>query len=603
MNADKIDTQNGGNILVPSSNDNQEIDNGFLLAAQSYREKGWSIIPLQACEKVPDLRTWTSFQETAASEETISRWWEAKSNRNVGIVTGQVSGLIVLDVDGSDGEESLAMLGQVPTTPTVRTARGHHYYFKHPGGKLPIFAGRRPGIDFRGDGGYIVAPPSVHPDGSIYEWVVSPNDTPLADAPDWLLELVAEKGRPSGSGGRDLRSSVNDNESAGPQINYLGNGTFENVEMVYPGNVHGMELLLTAKAAYWNHHHYRDDIRTLLMSRSTAIEAVVNLAFEALARSEQGANWDRDQECETVTKMYDDAVNNWSAEWEAGSSSAKQGTARAQLIELTDGFEVWHTPNQEPFIKVPVGSHHENLRIDGNSFSYWLSREHYGRHKTSPSRQALEEATHQIIGHARFDGAEAPVHLRLGEHQGSIWIDLGNEDWSAVKVTSNGWRVFADAPIHFRRTAGMESLPIPVAGGSLDDLRPFLNVGTEDQFKFLVGWLLGALRPTGPFPILVINGEQGSGKSTLARVMRMLVDPNTLPIRSKPRGEQDLYIAANNGWVISLDNLSSVNDWLSDCLCRLATGGGFSTRKLYSDDDEILINVTCPIVINGIPDL
>ena len=118
-----------------------------------------------------------------------------------------------------------------------------------------------------------------------------------------------------------------------------------------------------------------------------------------------------------------------------------------------------------------------------------------------------------------------------------------------------------------------------------------------------MGWLLGALRPTGPFPILVINGEQGSGKSTLARVMRMLVDPNTLPIRSKPRGEQDLYIAANNGWVISLDNLSSVNDWLSDCLCRLATGGGFSTRKLYSDDDEILINVTCPIVINGIPDL
>lgn len=79
-----------------------------------------------------------------------------------------------------------------------------------------------------------------------------------------------------------------------------------------------------------------------------------------------------------------------------------------------------------------------------------------------------------------------------------------------MEVTSSGWRVFTDAPIHFCRTAGIQPLPIPVAGGPLDDLKP---VGTEEQFMFLVGWLLGALRPTGPFPILGINGELGSGKS------------------------------------------------------------------------------------------
>lgn len=126
--------------------------------------------------------------------------------------------------------------------------------------------------------------------------------------------------------------------------------------------------------------------------------------------------------------MYDGAINNWSAEWEVGSSSAKQNTARAQLIELTEGFEVWHTPNHELFIKVPVGSHRENLRVGGRGLELWLRRACYKRYQSSPAKQALEEAISHIGALAHFDGAEAPVHLRVGKHQGSIWVDFGNED-------------------------------------------------------------------------------------------------------------------------------------------------------------------------------
>src|SRR5262249_56994604 len=113
-------------------------------------------------------------------------------------------------------------------------------------------------------------------------------------------------------------------------------------------------------------------------------------------------------------------------------------------------------------------------------------------------------------------------------------------------------------------------------------------VKDERDWALVVGWLLAALRGTGPFPVLAIGGEHGSGKSSVAKVLRALIDPNQSWLRSEPRDARDLAISARHGYVIVLDNLSSIQSWLSDCLCRLATGGGFSTRELYTDDDEII---------------
>lgn len=118
-----------------------------------------------------------------------------------------------------------------------------------------------------------------------------------------------------------------------------------------------------------------------------------------------------------------------------------------------------------------------------------------------------------------------------------------------------------------------------------------------------MAWLVAALNPSGPYPILILQGEQGTGKSTVARVLRLLVDPSTAPLRTVPREERDLMIAASNSWVISFDNLSGIQQWLSDALCRLATGGGFATRELHTDNEEILFDATRPIILNGIDDI
>lgn len=167
------------------------------------RELGFSVFPLQARSKKP-VGSWKEYQTTLATPAQCVAWETAYRYNpyNVGIATGSVSGCFVLDVDGEQGRETLAKLiaehGELPHTPTARTGKGQHYYFRYPAGyTVRNLAGRSvhgevlPGIDHRGNGGYVVAPPSIHPNGSVYEWIISPWDAPMAEAPLWLLELVA----------------------------------------------------------------------------------------------------------------------------------------------------------------------------------------------------------------------------------------------------------------------------------------------------------------------------------------------------------------------------------------------------------------------------
>jgi len=102
----------------------------------------------------------------------------------------------------------------------------------------------------------------------------------------------------------------------------------------------------------------------------------------------------------------------------------------------------------------------------------------------------------------------------------------------------------AAPPIRFRRAPGMLPLPVAARGGSISALRPFLNVRTTNDFVLAVAWLLAALRNCGPYPVLVLSGEQGSAKSTAAAMLRALVDPNTAPLRALPRDERNLSIAS-----------------------------------------------------------
>jgi hypothetical protein len=284
------------------------------------------------------------------------------------------------------------------------------------------------------------------------------------------------------------------------------------------------------------------------------------------------------------------------------------------VADTAEAVELFHDPGQIAYATMPVGDHRETWPLQTKGFRQWMARRYYEQHLKTPNTQALVDATNVLAGAAIYDGPEYQVSLRLAEHAGTIYLDLCNERWEAVAIDRDGWRVVSNPPVKFRRTRAMAPLPIPVPGGSLTELRAFLNLpkppehaagddGDDREWILTVAWLIAAFRPHGPYPVLVILGEQGSAKSTEQGVLRALLDPNTSPIRSLPRTERDLMISANNSWCLAFDNLSHLADWQSDALCRISTGGGLATRELYSDLDETILDVQRPIILNGIEEI
>ena len=135
--------------------------------------------------------------------------------------------------------------------------------------------------------------------------------------------------------------------------------------------------------------------------------------------------------------------------------------------------------------------------------------------------------------------------------------------WRVIHVHADGWDVIKNPGLKFIRHPGMEALPIPEPGGKLSELGNFVNA-TGPDLLLVTAFLIMSFHPTGPYPVLLLHGEQGSCKSTCARVLRELVDPNSAPLRSRPRTDRELAISADHSWLISFDNLSTVSDWFSD---------------------------------------
>jgi hypothetical protein len=241
--------------------------------------------------------------------------------------------------------------------------------------------------------------------------------------------------------------------------------------------------------------------------------------------------------------------------------------------------------------------------IRSKRFRSWLRRGYYEATGEAASAPAVRSALDHLEARAQFDGPERAVCIRTAEHAGRIYLDLADEHWRAVEIGPDGWQVIGSPPVRFRRPAGMLTLPLPEPGGSIEALNSFLNLPSPNDFVLIVAWLLGALRSGGPYPLLAISGEQGSAKTVLSKLLKALIDPNTAPVRALSREQRELMIAANNSYLLAFDNLSGLPHWLSDALCRLATGGSFAVRQLYTDDEEILFEASRPILLNGIEDV
>ena len=327
-----------------------------------------------------------------------------------------------------------------------------------------------------------------------------------------------------------------------------------------------------------------------VLERLAAMKKDDRAAFEALRAQLKSAG------CR-VTAL-DEAIAE-----ESGDVGGRWPTQADILIDLAQTAELFHAPDGTGFADLDINGHRETWPIRTKGFRRWLARRFFEATQGAPSSEALQSALNVIEAKAHFDAPERVVHVRVGGLDERLYLDLGDATWRAVEIDAAGWRVIDNAPVRFRRAAGMQSLPVPVAGGSIEILRSFLNVQSDNDFVLVVAWALAVLRNRGPYPVIVLSGEQGSAKSTFSAILRALLDPNTAPLRALPREDRDLFIAASNGHVLAFDNVSSLPGWISDTLCRLATGGGFAVRQLYTDQDEVLFDAARPVILNGIEDM
>jgi hypothetical protein len=277
------------------------------------------------------------------------------------------------------------------------------------------------------------------------------------------------------------------------------------------------------------------------------------------------------------------------ADSRAGGRDQDGASTATELVALaTDRYELAMSATGEPFAVARAGHGPYlagMLRGGQASLRAELAAGYARKTGRVPASSALADALNVLEGIA-IDRPPVPLALRVARHQAGLVLDLGDPAGRVVVLTSGGWEVAERSPVLFRRTKLTGILPEPERGGRLEALRELGLVNlSESTWPLAVAWLVAALVPDIAHPIPLLVGEQGTGKSTTARLLSRLVDPSPAELRSAPRDLEQWAVAAAGSWLVVLDNISGIPDWLSDALCRAVTGDGMVRRRLYENDD------------------
>jgi hypothetical protein len=237
-------------------------------AARTLATKGLSIFPCQPGAKTP--ATPNGLLAATTDPENIKQWWSANQDYNIGIATGETSGVWVLDIDGDEGEATLRALetehgALPPTVEAITGGGGRHLYFRLADEPISNSAGKiGPGIDVRGDGGYVLAPPSLHPCGGRYQWSVD-SAAEFAAAPDWLTAKLAHhaagKGKPLEEWHRTLTSPIPNGQRNTTLASICGRLIFHGLDLI-----EARDLLACVNAARCDPPLPDDEINALIIS-------------------------------------------------------------------------------------------------------------------------------------------------------------------------------------------------------------------------------------------------------------------------------------------------------------------------------------------------
>lgn len=251
------------------------------------------------------------------------------------------------------------------------------------------------------------------------------------------------------------------------------------------------------------------------------------------------------------------------------------------------------------------------MPLRSRPFREWLANLLWQSEEKAVGMQALYSALNILVAKANANGKKVTLYNRVARFGDEIWIDMTDDGWRAIKVTGQGWDIWPrqltheellkeledpankdqpDVPLVFKRYNHQQALPEPVKGGDPWKIFEFLNIDPKDDANRLVllCMIISYLIPTISHPVHVVSGHQGSAKSWMFKLIKKLIDPSSTELLTLPMDLRELVQQLDHNYLAFYDNISYFPTWASDALCRAATGGGFSKRELYSDDDDVI---------------
>lgn len=304
-----------------------------------------------------------------------------------------------------------------------------------------------------------------------------------------------------------------------------------------------------------------------------------------------------------IPGMVSDSVKNGFASPVRNNTKEEKLSAaqQANLILSSNLMELFYTPEGMGFVvftNQQGGIVCHPIRSD--AVKNWVRLCFHRATGKTLGRDALTEVLDLMEAKAHYQGALSKVNVRIAGNEEEIYYDPGEADGTVVRISAEGWELVKNASVHFHRPAGFVGQILPdTTCGRLSDLRGLLQLD-DKNWVLLLAFLLISLKPVHPYMVLLLSGGHGSGKSKISELVKRIVDPNALEKTRLPREEHTLAIQAAQSWLLVYDNTSSVRWDLSDAICAMLTGGGFSTRKFYADNEQRMFKNARPIIINGI---
>jgi len=525
----------------------------LLDVAKKYLAMGFSVIPTN--EKKTPIIQWSEYQKRLPTIKELEQWFSGNTAKGIAIVTGSVSGIVVLDTEKGADFANI----KIPQTPTaISGGGGVHYYFKPPKGKIIKNAVHiAPLMDIRGEGGCIIAPPSLHPSGNNYKWAdgLEIGKVELAPMPKWLNELIKKK--------QEMKKETSD----------WGNvleGTSEGSRNDTAASLAG-KLLSTFAKEDWS-----------------------GLVWPMMK------NWNDKNKPPLDEKELRSVFDSISEMVNENPKDAEEKTKAKKLIEITreEGIKLFCDQFKKPFALVRFNETEEVVRLGSKDFRNWLAHIAWQKRNMTVADSTIKMVINMLGGQAQFLGESHQLFVRTAWHEGKIWYDLG--DGQAVLISQDGWKIVEHPPILFYKFNHQHTQVHPEKGGSLNDILPFFNLKDNEEQLLLKVVIVSSFIPGFPHPISVVYGPQGSAKSTFHKILKKLIDPSAIETIAPPTNIRELVQIASHHWALFFDNLSNIQDWFSDALCRMCTGDGFSKRELFTDDDDIIYSFRLVMGFNGI---